>query len=144
METNEIKSWLNRGKELTKKIDSLKISLRIAEDRAGIKTGVREKTSNAKKTRGDGCLSVAALYSVELDCQIRKYESVVSEIQKTIDCIEDGNLSTLLLLWYVENKHWYEIAEIMKKTTSYVKGALFDRAIEAVSVYIPKHTADIM
>lgn len=118
----EVKEWLSRARNMQKRLDALQESKRKAYETAcsstaPIRPDVAAQTSSVQT---DGKMTRYVYFSEEVNKQIERLEQVRAEILNTIAQVEDNTLATLLIEYYVNNKTWYEIANILDCSYNYV------------------------
>lgn len=104
-----VKSWLNRAKNIDREIDRL-IDQREAE-RERILSITQKLTGDVVQTTKDPHkFDRLAEYDAEIDRQIDELIKVKTEINRAIMKLEDGRLREILRARYLENKTFEEIS----------------------------------
>jgi len=130
----ETKQWLSRARNMQKRLNALQESKRKAYDMARSSTApIRpDATAQAQSIQTDDKMARYAYFSEEADKQIKRLEQVRAEILNTIAQVEDNTLATLLIEYYVNNKTWYEIANILNCDYNYTINRKHSAALQEV------------
>lgn len=104
-----VKSWLNRAKNIDREIDHL-VEQREAE-RERILSITQKLTGDVVQSSKDPHkFDRLAEYDIEIDRQIDELLKVKTEINRAILQVEDGRLREILRARYLENKSFEEIS----------------------------------
>ncbi len=137
----DIKTWLNRGRALDKRIHALEKSKAMAFDSA---------TSVTAPSGGGGGSEVsrkAELYSAlseELDRELKRLDGILAEITALISNVEDNTLATLLQDRYVRCMTWEQIANDMGYDITSVIKRLHPKALSAAKNAIECHSGYVV
>lgn len=131
----EVKQWLSRARNMRKRLDALQESKRRAYDTARSSTApIRpDAAAQTSSVQTDGKLARYAYFSEEVNKQIARLEEVRAEILNTIAQVEDNTLATLLIEYYVNNKTWYEVANLLGYSFAHVTKTFHANALREVA-----------
>lgn len=109
MTNEEVKRWLMRGWNIRRRIGSLEATKENAWDAA-----TRTNASAGSARGGTGVSRKPERFietSSAVDEAYKRLDSVLAEITRVIDHVEDNTLATLLQERYVNMRTWEEVAD---------------------------------
>ncbi len=117
-----IKEWLERGKELSKRISELEEEKQRLYE---IATGTADRTNvdrvqTGHRNSSERKMILYATMSERLDKEREKLLSVLNEIVNLIALVDDITYRRLLSMRYIELMKWEDIAEEMHHNERYI------------------------
>lgn len=134
------KEWLNRGREIERRLASLEEAKKRAYARA---TGATAEVRDTPGGGGDKKANRADAYLALLERIEREQKRLAEtrgEIVALCGKVPDGALSALLAYRYVCSMSWREIAEKLNYSEMHVKGHMHRRALHVVDNLIHNNT----
>lgn len=141
-EIEKAKKWLSRGRKMEKRLAALQEKYQRAYQNATTSTVHAHTTSGDKHTAADDCFTAFAVSSVTLKEQIAQLEHTQEEIFQVISQIDDNVLSAALTEYYVNDRTWEEIAELMGYATRHMT-RLHRRGLEKIIPLLPQEKEKI-
>lgn len=134
----EVKEWLSRARNMQKRLDALQESKRKAYDIARSSTAPLRPDAAAQTSsvQTDGKMARYVYFSEEVNKQIARLEQVRSEILNAIAQVEDNTLATLLVEYYVNDKSWYEVANLLGYSFAHVTKTFHANALREVATIL--------
>lgn len=136
------KDWLNRGRRLSREIESLEAAKQSAYE---LVTGTTSapSASPAGGSRDPHKFEAYAEYEALIDKRVAELISIRAEIITAVQKVEDARYRKLLIDRYVRELTWEQIAVEMRYTYRGVL-TLHGKALKAVKVFIVFHTSPVL